>query len=95
MEVLSEDELRQWKINNEKIHMRNISAVFNRKSNPHIIKDTLNRVEDIIGVEIIDIYKGEPINENQISYTFKILSLSEDSIEECIKILKGFGGTTR
>ena len=95
VEVLSEDELRQWKINNEKIHMRNISAVFNRKSNPHIIKDTLNRVEDIIGVEIIDIYKGEPINENQISYTFKILSLSEDSIEECIKILKGFGGTTR
>ncbi|MBQ3473770.1 MAG: prephenate dehydrogenase [Methanobrevibacter sp.] len=95
VEILSEEELHQWKVNNQKIYKRDISAVFNRKSNPHVIKDTLKRVEDIIGVEIIDIYKGEPIKENQISYTFKILSLSEDSIEECIKVLKGFGGITR
>ena len=95
VEILSDEELHQWKINNQKIHTRDISAVFNRNSSPHIIKDTLNRVEDVIGVEIIDIYKGEPIKENQISYTFKILSLSEDSIEECIKVLKGFGGITR
>lgn len=95
VEILSDDELHQWKINNQKIYIRDISAIFNRKSNPHIIKDTLNKVDDIIGVEIIDIYKGEPIKENQISYTFKILSLSENSIEECIKVLKGFGGITR
>ena len=95
VEILSDEELYQWKINNQKIHKRDISAIFNRKSSPHVIKDTLKRVEDIIGVEIIDIYKGEPIKENQISYTFKILSLSEDSIEECINVLKGFGGITR
>ena len=95
VEILNDEELRQWKISNQKIHTRDISAIFNRNSSPHIIKDTLNRVEDVIGVEIIDIYKGEPIKENQISYTFKILSLSEDSIEECIKVLKGFGGITR
>ena len=95
VEILSDEELHQWKINNQKIHTRDISAVFNRNSSPHIIKDTLNRVEDVIGVEIIDIYKEEPIKENQISYTFKILSLSEDSIEECINVLKGFGGITR
>ena len=95
VEILSDEELRQWKISNQKIHTRDISAVFNRNSSPHIIKDTLNRVEDVIGVEIIDIYKEEPIKENQISYTFKILSLSEDSIEECINVLKGFGGITR
>ena len=95
VEILSDEELHQWKINNQKIHTRDISAIFNRNSSPHIIKDTLNRVEDVIGVEIIDIYKEEPIKENQISYTFKILSLSEDSIEECINVLKGFGGITR
>ena len=95
VEILSDEELYQWKINNQKIYKRDISAIFNRKSSPHVIKDTLKRVEDIIGVEIIDIYKGEPIKENQISYTFKILSLSEDSIEECINVLKGFGGITR
>ena len=95
VEILSDEELYQWKINNQKIHKRDISAIFNRKSSPHVIKDTLKRVEDIIGVEIIDIYKGEPIKENQISYTFKILSLSEDSIEECINVLEGFGGISR
>ena len=52
-------------------------------------------MEDIIGMEIIDIYTGDPINENQISYTFKIFSLSENSIEECINVLEGFGGITR
>ncbi|MBR4397180.1 MAG: prephenate dehydrogenase, partial [Methanobrevibacter sp.] len=95
VEILSEEELHQWKVNNQKIYKRDISAIFYRKSNPHVIKDTLKRVEDVIGVEIIDIYTGDPIKENQISYTFKILSLSEDSIEECIKVLKGFGGITR
>ena len=55
----------------------------------------LKRNKDIVDVIIIDIYKGSPIKENQISYTFKILSLSEESIEECIKIFEGFGGVTR
>ena len=62
VEILSDDELHQWKINNQKIYIRDISAIFNRKSNPHIIKDTLNKVDDIIGVEIIDIkaFKDRP-----------------------------------
>ena len=95
VERLSEEELFEWKINNEKIHSIDISAIFNRKSNPHIIKDTLKTVEDIIDVEIIDIYKGEPIKENQISYTFNIKALDKESIENCVNLLKGFGGITR
>ena len=92
---LNDKELYEWKINNNKIYTRDISAVFNKKSSPHIIKDTLKRNKEIIDVIIIDIYDGEPIKENEISYTFKIISLSEESIEDCINILKGFGGTTR
>ena len=95
VENLNEEELFKWKINNQKAHTIDLSAIFRRKSNPHIIKDTLKRIDGIIDVEIIDIYKGEPIKENQISYTFKIKSLSKESIEECIKLLKGFGGITR
>ena len=77
------------------MYTRDISAIFNRKSNPHVIKDTLKTFENIIDVIIIDIYKGEPIKENEISYTFKIISLTEDAIEECIETLIGFGGVTR
>ena len=92
---LNDEEFYQWKLNNQKMYTRDISAIFNRKSNPHVIKDTLKTFENIIDVIIIDIYKGEPIKENDISYTFKIISLTEDAIEECIGTLIGFGGVTR
>ena len=95
VKLLSKEDVYQWKIENQKIYRRDISAIFNKNSNPHIIKDTLKRDENIIDVIIIDIYEGSPIKENEISYTFKILSISEESIDECIKILKGFGGITR
>ncbi len=92
---LNDEEFYKWKLNNQKIHTRDISAIFNRKSNPHVIKDTLKTFENIVDVIIIDIYKGEPIKENEISYTFKIISLNEEAIENCIDTLIGFGGVTR
>ena len=92
---LNDEEFYQWKLNNQKMYTRDISAVFNRKSNPHVIKDTLKKFENIVDVIIIDIYKGEPIKENEISYTFKIISLTEEAIEDCIDTLIGFGGITR
>ncbi len=92
---LNDDEFYQWKLNNQKMYTRDISAIFNRKSNPHVIKDTLKKFENIVDVIIIDIYKGEPIKENEISYTFKIISLTEEAIEDCIDTLIGFGGITR
>lgn len=92
---LNDDEFYQWKLNNQKMHTRDTSAIFNRKSNPHVIKDTLKKFENIVDVIIIDIYKGEPIKENEISYTFKIISLTEEAIEDCIDTLIGFGGITR
>lgn len=95
IEILNEEKLFQWKINNQKIYTMDISSIFSRASNPHIIKDTLKRIEDIIDVEIIDVYKRSPIKENEISYTFKIKSLSKESIKECEKVLKGFGGISR
>ena len=92
---LNDDEFYQWKLNNQKMYTRDISAIFNRKSNPHVIKDTLKKFENIVDVIIIDIYKGEPIKENEISYTFKIISLTEEAIEDCIDTLIGFAGITR
>ena len=92
---LNDDEFYQWKLNNQKMYTRDISAIFNRKSNPHVIKDTLKKFDNIVDVIIIDIYKGEPIKENEISYTFKIISLTEEAIEDCIDTLIGFGGITR
>lgn len=95
IEILNEKELYNWKVNNQKIYEYDISCIFNKNSSPHIIKDTLKETKDIVDIEITDIYKGSPIKENEVSYTFKIQSLSKESIEECEKILKGFGGTLR
>ena len=93
--ILDEEELFNWKVKNQKIHTIDLSAIFMRKSNPHVIKDTLKQIDGIIDIEIIDIYKGDPISEDQISYTFNIQSLTKESIEECKRILTGFGGITR
>lgn len=95
VEILNNEELYNWKVNNQKIYSHDISCLFNKKSNPHIIKETLGIIENITDVEIIDIYEGSPIKENQISYTFKVDSLTEEAIEKAKEILKGFGGTIR
>ena len=95
IEILNETELYEWKVNNLILTVQDISAIFYKNSNPHIIKDTLKEIKDIVDVEIIDIYKGTPIKEHEISYTFKIKALNKEAIEECKNILDGFGGLVR
>ena len=42
--MLDEDELFKWKVMNRKIHTIDLSAIFRRESNPHIIKEALKRI---------------------------------------------------
>ena len=95
IEILNDEELFQWKVENLKIHNKDISCIFRKDSNPEIIRDTLKNVKDITNVEIIDIYNGEQIKDHKVSYTFKIEGISKDSIMECENILKGFGAIIR
>ena len=95
VEILSSEELFNWKLKNQKIYTQSISSVFPNNSNSEIIKDTLSRVKNITNVTITDTYTGPQINEDKISFTFEVNGLTKKDIEYCKDLLKAFGGIIR
>ena len=95
IEVLSDEELYQWKLNNTKWKKQSISCVFSENVNPNIIVETLERIEDVLDVVLTDIYQGPQIKKGCESFTFEITALSKKAIEQVKTVLTGFGGVLR
>ena len=95
IEVLNDEELYQWKLNNTKWKKQSISCVFSENVNPNIIVETLERIEDVLDVVLTDIYQGPQIKKGCESFTFEITALSKKAIEQVKTVLTGFGGVLR
>ena len=95
IEVLSDEELHQWKLENLEHKQQSISCVFKDIVTPNIIVETLENVDDVIEVVLTDIYQGPQIDEGFESLTFEVTALSADAIENVKNILTGFGGVLR
>ena len=95
IEVLSEEELYQWKLKNIVQKKYNVSCVFSDNVVPNIIVETLARVDGVINVILTDIYCGSQIEEGFESLTFELTVLSKDVFENVKNILTGFGGVLR
>ena len=95
VEILSDEELHQWKLDNSKWKKQSISCVFSENVTPNIIVETLEKVEDVINVVLTDIYDGPQIDEGFKSLTFEVTALSKESINNVKNILTGFGGVIR
>ncbi len=95
IEVLSDEELYQWKLNNTTWKKQSISCVFSENVNPNIIVETLERIEDVLDVVLTDIYQGPQIKKGCESFTFEITALSKEAIEQVKTVLTGFGGVLR
>ena len=95
IEVLNDEELYNWKLNNIKQKNQSISCIFNENVTPNIIVETLEKVEDIINVTLTDIYQGPQIDKGYKSLTFEINALSKEAITHVKNILTGFGGVLR
>lgn len=95
IEVLTPEELYQWKIDNYDHINQSISCEFNKRINLEIILDTIQNLDNIISFAITDIYTGPQIQKDHISITFKITALYKESIEKAKEILTGFGGVIR
>jgi len=95
VEILSDEELHQWKLDNNKWKKQSISCVFSENVTPNIIVETLEKVEDVINVVLTDIYDGPQIDEGFKSLTFEVTALSKESINNVKNILTGFGGVIR
>ena len=95
VEILSDEELHQWKLDNTKWKKQSISCVFSENVTPNIIVETLEKAEDVINVALTDIYDGPQIDEGFKSLTFEVTAFSKESINGVKNILTGFGGVIR
>ena len=95
IDVLSDEELYQWKLDNIKWKKQSISCIFRENVTPNIIVETLEKVDDVIKVTLTDIYDGPQIEKGFKSLTFEVTALSKESINGVKNILTGFGGVLR
>ena len=95
IEVLSNDELYQWKINNLDKKTESISCVFSKNVHVETIEKAVMKIDNIIDIRLTDAYNGPQIDEDSISLTFKVTALSKSDIENVKKLFTGFGGKIR
>ncbi len=95
IEVLTPEELYDWKLENYNHITQSISYEFNKRVNLEIILETIKNIENITSFSIIDIYTGPQIQKDHISITFKISALYKEAIDKAKEILTGFGGVIR
>ncbi len=91
IQLLSAQELKEWKINNLAHHRRDISVIVPENSNPEIILEVLSGNENIVKSEIIDTYILE--EKKSVTYRISILADKEpDNVQNDVeKVLCGIG----
>ncbi len=91
IQLLSPQELNEWKRKNLMHHRRDISVIVPENADPEIILDVLSGNENIVGSEIIDTYL---IHEKK-SVTYRISILADQEPEkvqtDVERILCGIG----
>lgn len=94
--LMSDEELKQWKEENLKKYYYDISFLFKKEVNMDIILKMLNCMFDI---EIIDIYEGNKVKEGFKSVTFRIYSYKKEELKDLEKsflnVVKNIGGIPR
>ncbi len=91
VEVINSEELYKWKLENYIPKSRDISAIFPESCDPKVITDTINKLDGVVNVEVIDTYYGNQIPEEFISITIRYQFIDEIAANEVENLLKGFG----
>jgi prephenate dehydrogenase len=95
IEVLSPDELEDWKIHNLPYKTYDVSVILSEFSDPNLIAQTIETLEDIMECQVVDIYYGKqiPVGMKSITLRYKIINLEGRLKVE--NFLIGFGGQIR
>ncbi len=91
VEILTDKDLRDWKINNYPLRSYDVSAVFPESADPEVVVATVQGLEGVVDAEVMDTYSGSQIPEGSISITLRYLVFEDDAVLEVEKLLKGFG----
>ena len=95
IEVLSDEELYRWKLENLDKVTQSISCIFPKNVHVETIQKTVANMDNIIGIKLTDAYNGPQIDTSSISLTFEISALSNENIKNVKKLFTGFGGIIR
>lgn len=94
VEMLSDEEMRRWTMNNLPLLRRDISVVFPEHSDPEIIKKVIENSGNM-RCKLVDIYEGQQIPEGKISYTFRLIAPRDVDLRGVERLLEGIGGKIR
>jgi len=95
VEVLSDAELSEWKIENLPRRVYDVSAVFPENCNPEIITATVSNLKGVVNASLIDVYQGNQIEPEKKSITVRYSVIDVHSREDVEDLLEGFGGIIR
>lgn len=95
VEVLSDEELYEWKLENQEKTVNSISCIFRKNVHVETIQNTVMNIDNIIDIKLTDAYNGPQIDADSISLTFEITALTKYDIEKVKKLFIGFGGIIR
>lgn len=78
--LLDEEEMHEWKLNNLKHHLRDISVLIPERADADIIMELISCNEDIVSIEIIDSYDGIE-GTKRLSVTYRVMIMGEIEAE--------------
>ena len=95
IEVLSSEETIAWKTVNFPLKTFDLSVIMPDSSEPEVISQTISSLEDVVKVEIKDVYYGKQIPKGFKSMTFHYHVINPNSRKKVEDLLVGFGGKIR
>lgn len=95
IEVLSLEELKEWKTDNFPVKTIDVSVVLPEGAQPEVISQTIKAVEGVVKSEVKDVYQGKQIPKGFKSVTFHYQTIHPGSKKLVEDLLTGFGGLIR
>ncbi len=96
IELLDEDAHLDWKKANLGTKKLDFSFIFPEEVDETVLQEVVKDTsEGVIGVEVVDVFKGEQIPAGRKSITFRVEFLEHEEGDEIERLLKGLGGEQR
>jgi len=95
VEVLTPDEISQWKVQHLNLKTFDVSVIFPENSNPDLIASHIAKMDGVFEAQVLDIYHGKQIPEGWLSITISYQVTDSQLRLEVENFLQGFGGIIR
>lgn len=95
VDILSEEEVFEWKKNNLKLEYFNLSVLLPSKCDEKYLIDMFKNIGSVIDVEIIDVNNDEGIDDSLTRFTFHYSVFDKEDKARVEEYIEGVGGNIR